>query len=161
MSDAQSLYDSMVGEAHKFASVSTLSVEDVRQTLYLMCLERAAGIDGYNPLVGSERAYIMGRMWGLVERWRAMRSLEDEEMETAQAPSVEESLITVQQRQVEELIRNDLHGTAREALPTLPTMVALVAHRERTVREVTRRWGVESGHGRKKLSEAVRKIAGQ
>ncbi|CUA96970.1 hypothetical protein Ga0061069_10543 [Thiomonas bhubaneswarensis] len=81
MSDAQSLYDSMVGEAHKFASVSTLSVEDVRQTLYLMCLERAAGIDGYNPLVGSERAYIMGRMWGLVERWRAMRSLEDEEME--------------------------------------------------------------------------------
>lgn len=154
MSDAQALYDQLCGEAYKFAAVSTLSLDDVRQTLYVMCLEHTTGQDAFSPLLGTPKSYIMGRLWGLVERWRPMPSLEDRAddeddrneghhrlPEAAQVPGVDEVLIAAAQRLAEERIRDDLALSDRTSLQGLPTAIALVTHCNRPVSEIARLLG--------------------
>lgn len=162
---AQALFTSLLDEqVSMFAGVSTLSMDDVRQSLYLFCLEHAAGLDAFNPLLGTPRNYIMGRMWGMIERWRSMSSLDDiltddhdqpirQRMPDAlQAPGVEAALIASAQRQAEDQIRDDLELASRKSLHGLPTTVALVTHCDRPLSEVARL----CGKNRWRLRQAVR-----
>ena len=162
---AQALFTSLLNEnAQMFAGVSTLSMDDVRQSLYLFCLEHAAGLDAFNPLLGTPKNYIMGRMWGLIERWRPMSSLDeivDDDNDkpirqrlpdALQAPGVDAALIAAAQRLAEEQIRGDLERASRKSLYGLPTAVALVTHCDRSVSEVARL----CGKNRHRLRKAVR-----
>lgn len=162
---ADALFTRLLNEnAQMFAGVSTLSMDDVRQSLYLFCLEHAAGLDAFNPLLGSSKNYIMGRMWGLIERWRPMSSLDEivdgdhdkpicqRLPDTLQAPGVDAALIAEAQRLVEEQIRDDLELSSRKSLYGLPTTVALVTHCNRPVSEVARLYGKNRG----RLRQAVR-----
>ena len=102
--DAQTLYAELAGNAYKLAAKSTLDVEDIRQELFLLCLEVAEGHSTYTPVIGGVHEYIMGRLWGFVRRWPCSYSIEvfscDENSEvltgfipvTLHAPSVEEVL---------------------------------------------------------------------
>jgi hypothetical protein len=156
MHEAQALYDLLRGEASKFAAVSTLSLDDVRQTLYLMCLEHVAGQDSYNPLLGTPENYIMGRLWGLVERWRPYRPLEENDHclpDNLKVPGVDELLIDAAQRLVEERVRDDLASADRKAAFGVPTSVALVTHGDRTVSEVARLWGKSRWRVRKAVHQ--------
>ena len=74
--DAQTLYDELAGEAWKLAGKSSLDVEDIRQELFLLCLEVAEGRSTYTPVIGGVHGYIMGRLWGLVRRWPCSCSIE-------------------------------------------------------------------------------------
>ncbi len=74
--DAQTLYDELAGAAWKLAGKSALSVEDIRQELFLLCLEVAEGRSTYTPVIGGVHEYIMGRLWGLVRRWPCSYSIE-------------------------------------------------------------------------------------
>ncbi len=162
---AEALFTNLLNEnAQMFAGVSTLSMDDVRQSLYLFCLEHAAGLDAFNPLLGTSKNYIMGRMWGLIERWRPMSSLDEivdgdhdkpicqRLPDTLQAPGVDAALIADAQRLVEEQIRDDLELSSRKSLYGLPTTVALVTHCNRPVSEVARLYGKNRG----RLRQAVR-----
>ena len=162
---AQALFTSLLDEqVHLFTGVSTLSMDDVRQSLYLFCLEHAAGMDAFNPLLGTPKNYIMGRMWGLVERWRPMSSLDDiltddhdqpirqRLPDALQAPGVEAALIARAQRQAEEQIRDDLERANRKTMHGLPTTVALVTHCDRPLSEVARL----CGKNRWRLRQSVR-----
>lgn len=176
MCDTQALYDKLRAEAGKFVSVSTLSLEDVRQTLYLMCLEHAMGLDAFNPLLGTPESYIMGRMWGIVERWRPPISLEvligDNEatddggaripvLPTAlQIQGIDETLIAADQLRIEEQIRSDLETTRRCDVLNLPTIAAMAVCYNRSSREIARRWGKSSGRLKNALSKQRRDFAG-
>lgn len=161
MADAQVLYDSLKGEAEKFANVSTLGLDDVRQNLFVLCLEHATGQDAYNPLLGPPRAYIMGRMWGLVERWRPMQRLDDESdddnsvseiPDALKSPAVDVELMAAAQRKIVERIRDDLETSRRVALAEMPTIAALHAYCGRSERDIAKRWK----KGTVQLREAVR-----
>jgi hypothetical protein len=99
-----------------------LSVEDIRQELYLMCIEVSSGESSYNPILGTVRAYIMGRLWGLVRRWREAQSLPDDVDGDALTPkhlqvqSVEQQLIDRQNREEREYALNS-HGVGRSDKP--------------------------------------------
>jgi hypothetical protein len=75
--NAKKLYDELSGNAWKLAARSTLDADDIRQELYLMCMEVAEGRSTYSPLVGGVHEYIMGRLWGLVRRWPLSYGIED------------------------------------------------------------------------------------
>ena len=74
--DAKTLYVELAGNAHKLAAKSTLDVDDIRQELYLICMEVAEGRSTYTPLIGGVHEYVMGRLWGLVRRWPCSYSIE-------------------------------------------------------------------------------------
>ncbi len=109
---ADELFQELQGEAHKFSRCCTLSVEDIRQELYLMCIEVSGGESSYNPILGTVREYIMGRLWGLIRRWRESSSLPDEVDGDAITPiclqvqSVEDQLIGRQDREDRETVLN-------------------------------------------------------
>ncbi|MBW8072899.1 MAG: hypothetical protein GJU77_04335 [Ferrovum sp.] len=77
-----------------------------------MCIEVSSGESSYNPILGTVREYIMGRLWGLVRRWRESESLPDEVDGDAMAPnylqvqSVEQQLIDRQDREDREYALN-------------------------------------------------------
>ncbi len=106
MLSADELFQDLRGEAHKFSKCCTLSVEDIQQELYIMCIEVTSGESPYNAILGTVREYIMGRLWGLVRRWRESDPLPDEvdgeasmTPELLRVPSVEQQLINCQERQ--------------------------------------------------------------
>ena len=164
---AELLYRSVEAEACRFAAVSTLTLEDARQSLYTMCLERAAGVDKYDPLLGDPRTYVLGRMWGMVERWRGREvSLQDEEEadEGGRRPvpsalhslSVEDELIEVEQRRVMEAVRLEGDRQESDAMRHLPSVVALICVGAVSEREATRLCGSDSGRMRQRW-RALRK----
>ena len=75
--DADTLYNALAGNAWKLAAQSTLDVDDIRQELYLLCMEVADGRSKYTPVIGGVHKYIMGRLWGLIRRWPQSQSLDD------------------------------------------------------------------------------------
>ena len=165
---AEALYRSVEAEASRFAAVSTLTLEDARQSLYTMCLERAVGVDKYDALLGDPRTYVLGRMWGMVERWRGREvSLQDEEEsdEAGRRPipialhslSVEEELIEVEQRRVIELIRLEGDLQERDAMRHLPSVVALICVGAVSERDAARLCGSDSGRMRQRW-RALRKL---
>ncbi|WP_079415631.1 hypothetical protein [Thiomonas intermedia] len=164
---ASALYRSVEAEASRFAAVSTLTLEDVRQSLYTMCLERSTGVDKYDARLGDPRTYVLGRMWGMVERWRGREvSLQDEDEpdEGVRRPvpaalhslSVEDELIEAEQRRVMEAVR--LEGDLQEcnAMRHLPSVVALIRAGAVSEREATRLCGSDSGRMRQRW-RALRK----
>ena len=58
-------------ELRNVAARARLSVEDVRQEAWLLCLRVVRGDSDYRPALGSVRQYVMGRLWGLTLRWQA------------------------------------------------------------------------------------------
>ena len=122
MLTADELFQDLCGEAHKFSRCCVLSVEDIRQELYLMCIEVSSGESSYNPILGTVRSYIMGRLWGLVHRWREAQPLPDEADGDALTPkhlqvqSVEQQLIDRQNREESEYALNS-HGRGRSDMP--------------------------------------------
>lgn len=163
VSEANKLFAALRGEAKRFSGVSTLSTEDVLQHIYLMCLEHAAGVDGYNPLLGTPRAFIMGRMWGLMERWRG-RELSIDQCETyeavtpeLQSPAIDIQLIEAAQRCVKERISDDLERFRCAGSASLSTIHVLAAI-GRSQHEIARRWGKGSGRMRETLRKQLRAL---
>ena len=165
---AADLYQTVEAEASRFSAVSTLTAEDVRQTLYTFCLERAAGADKYNPLLGDPRTYVLGRMWGLIERWRGREgSLDDESDDDSgmshavvppalRSPGVEQQLIEAEQRRVVEAVLEDMDRTGRQDREHLVTVVAAICGSGLAERAAERLWGGNSGRMRQRLREARR-----
>ncbi|WP_031597211.1 hypothetical protein [Ferrovum myxofaciens] len=122
MLTADELFQELRGEAHKFSRCCILPVEDIRQELYLMCIEVTTGKSLYNPILGTVREYIMGRLWGLVRRWRESDPLPDEVEGDAMAPnylrvqSVEQQLIDRLDREEREYALNG-HGKSKPDKP--------------------------------------------
>ncbi len=109
--NADELYNKLAGNAGKLASETMLDIDDIRHEMYLMCMEVAEGRSAYDPRIGGVHEYIMGRLWGLVRRWKRSCSLEemtgndhDEQIAGETIPaalhaeSVEETLIQKQER---------------------------------------------------------------
>ncbi len=74
---ADDLYSALAGNAWKLAAQSTLDADDIRQEMFLICMEVAEGRSAYSPLVGNVHEYIMGRLWGLIRKWPRTYSIED------------------------------------------------------------------------------------
>ncbi len=74
--NADDLYNALAGSAWKLAKDSTLDTDDIKQEMYLICMEVAEGRSTYSSLCGGMHEYIMGRLWGLVRRWPRSLSLE-------------------------------------------------------------------------------------
>ena len=136
---ADELFQELQGEAHKFSRCCTLSVEDIRQELYLMCIEVSGGKSSYNPILGTVREYIMGRLWGLIRRWRESSSLPDEVDGDAITPiclqvqSVEDQLIGRQDREDRETALNVRNKTRPNKLQTsliIPLCIKHYTHQE-------------------------------
>ena len=172
--EADALYHTVAGEAARFAAVCTLSVEDMRQTLYLFCLEHAQGVDNYNALLGEVRPYIMGRMWGLIERWRGREFPLDSDIEDGReeavvpeplrTPSVEQELIEAEQRRVMEAVLEDMGRQSRLDRAHLPTVAAAICGQGLTERAAARLCGSNSDSGRlrQRLREMRKhRVAGQ
>lgn len=71
------------------AGSCSLSIEDVRQEAWLLCLRAVGGDSDYSARLGSVRQYIMGRLWGLALRWQVPVRLgysEDPDREEPQVP---------------------------------------------------------------------------
>ncbi|WP_031598694.1 hypothetical protein [Ferrovum myxofaciens] len=75
--NADDLYNELAGNAWKLAAQSTLDADDIRQELYLMCMEVAEGRSAYTPMIGGVHEYIMGSLWGFIRRWHNLQLLDD------------------------------------------------------------------------------------
>ena len=157
---AGELFAVLRGEAAKFASASTLSVEDVRQELYLMCLEHVMGQDGFDPERGDARRYICGRLWGLIERWQRMESIPegDDLWDAPRSMSVEDALIQGQERAAAEDRLEQADRQRRRDLRHLPTLAALVAVGAVSERGATRLVGSKSSRLRQRLRDLRRNL---
>ena len=154
---AGELFALLRGEAAKFASASTLSVEDVRQELYLMCLEHAMGQDGFDPERGDARRYIFGRLWGLVERWQRMETIpEGDDWDAPRSMSVEDALIQGQERAAAEERLEQADRQRQRDLRHLPTLAALVAVGAVSERGAARLVGSKSSRLRQRLRDLRR-----
>ncbi len=147
---ADDLYNALVGNAWKLAAQSTLGVDDIRQELYLLCMEVAEGRSKYTPLIGGVHEYIMGRLWGLVRRWPQSQSLDDliendvvgEDWATRYKPATWDRLLALHAPSVEEtLVQRDerLEQDARDIEETL-------LKRERTRDQSALAILIQSGH---------------
>ncbi len=152
---AGKLFAALQAEAKKFAAASTLSVEDVRQEIYLMCLEHAAGIDGFDPSLGDARRYICGRLWGLAERWRRMESIpeNDDLWDVPRSMSVEDALIEGRERAAVEARLEQAQRKRQRDLRNLPTLAALVAVGVVSERGAARLVGSKSSRLRQRLRQ--------
>lgn len=74
---ADDLYNALKGEAWKLAARSTLDIDDIRQELYLLCMEVSEGRSSYTPLLGGVHEYIMGWLWKYILRWPRTQSLDE------------------------------------------------------------------------------------
>jgi hypothetical protein len=91
---AQSLFNALEPSCEKWASRARVSIEDIRQDLYVLCLEVVLGETEYRtrapsaPLSPSDgpppessfaaaSVYVSGRMWGAAERYREFRARPD------------------------------------------------------------------------------------
>jgi hypothetical protein len=74
---ADDLYNALAANAWKLAAQSMLDVDDIKQELYLKCMEVAEGRSTYSPLVGGVHEYIMGWMWKFILRWTHLQSLDE------------------------------------------------------------------------------------
>ena len=157
---AGELFAMLRGEAAKFASASTLSVEDVRQELYVMCLEHAMGQDGFDPDRGDARRYIFGRLWGLIERWQRMETIPegDDLWDAPRSMSVEDALIQGQERAASEDRLEQADRQRRRDLRHLPTLAALVAVGAVSERGATRLVGSKSSRLRQRLRDLRRNL---
>lgn len=135
MQTADELFATVEGEAAYFAAAGSMTVDDVRQTLYLFCLEHARGVDNYNALLGEVRTYIMGRMWGLLQRWKGRELPLDSEIEREDhrviplslcSPAVDLVLIEAEQRRVMEAVLKDRDQQGRLDRARLPTAVTAI-----------------------------------
>ncbi len=154
---AGELFAMLRGEAARFASASTLSVEDVRQELYLMCLEHAMGRDGFDPERGDARRYIFGRLWGLVERWQRMETIpEGDDWDAPRSMSVEDALIQGQERAAAEERLEQADRQRQRDLRHLPTLAALVAVGAVSERGAARLVGSKSSRLRQRLRDLRR-----
>lgn len=61
------------------AGSCALSIADVRQEAWLLCLRVASGHSDYREALGSVRQYVMGRLWGLTLRWKTLTLLRIED----------------------------------------------------------------------------------
>jgi DNA-directed RNA polymerase specialized sigma24 family protein len=104
--NANDLYRTLECQVKNLTTSSVFDINDIRQELYLLCIEVAEGRSSYTPLLGNPHAFIMGRLWWIVRRWAYYSSnlvdLDDENpdevkivdnyLDEITAPSVEEVL---------------------------------------------------------------------
>ena len=154
---ADDLYNALAGSAWKLAAQSTLDADDIRQELYLKCMEVAEGRSTYSPLVGGVHEYIMGWLWKYILRWQKMPYLEElfenvneenEETEEIvryfpelQSPSIEDELMRREemyaehQRDIKEIRR------MREQMKDETTLAILIKTGHWTIREAAKHCG--------------------
>jgi hypothetical protein len=142
---ADELYNALSGNAWKLAARSTLDADDIRQELYLMCMEVAEGRSTYSPLVGGVHEYIMGCMWKFILRWPHQQSL-DEWIEDdiagqywatqlLQVPSTEETLIRRSEMYEQHAINCEDRQKMREVNKNKTTFCLLMEIKQWSVRE--------------------------
>ena len=71
------LYNALVGNLWKLAAHCSLAEDDLRQELYLICMEVAEGRSAYSPLIGDVHKYILGRLWGHIHKWPVSYGIDD------------------------------------------------------------------------------------
>ena len=163
MLTADELFQELQGEAHKFSRCCTLSVEDIRQELYLMCIEVSGGGSSYSPILGTVREYIMGRLWGLIRRWRESSSLPDEVDGDAITPiclqvqSVEDQLIDRQDREDRETALNVRNKTKPNEPQTSLNIVCNVLSR----RDAAKFLGITREAVRQRVQREKRPLSGR
>ena len=165
--DAQALYDELSRMAWKFVANSVLDVDDIRQELYLLCQEVAEGRSAYMPELGGVEQYIMGRLWGLVQRWPNSLSLDDmlDESEPAgrensfvpevlHAPSVEEVLERRDALYAQDVADIEEAGRLRERMKGQSSLFILVQTGHWSMRDAARFCGVSHKTIQNKVSKA-------
>ena len=169
--NAENLYNALVGNAGKLAAQSTLDVNDIRQELYLMCMEVAEGRSAYSSMVGGVHKYIMGRLWGLIRRWVPMQSLDelmgqDIEGENSaiehlpghsrssalHVPSAEDVLIHRHEMLEQDVIDVEERFKLKKSLQNQTTMVILLQRGHWSTREAAKYCGISRNAIEKRLS---------
>ena len=110
--DAETLYRELEGNAWKLAAKCMLDVDDIKQELYLLCMDVASGRSTYSGLVGDVHGYIMGWLWKYILRWAHSNSLDhlmksdvmDEDWCTQHLPANHDSLSALHVPSVEDVI---------------------------------------------------------
>lgn len=86
----ENLFTALAPSCEKWASRARVSIEDIRQDLYVLCLEVVLGESEYRTFAAAS-VYVSGRMWGAAERYREFRARPDKALperpasDTAQA----------------------------------------------------------------------------
>jgi hypothetical protein len=70
---AQSLFETLEPSCKQWAARSHAPLEDIRQDLYVFCLELTRGETNYSNAAGSATSYVAGRMWGRTKRYLEYR----------------------------------------------------------------------------------------
>lgn len=86
----ESLFTALSPSCEKWASRARVPIEDIRQDLYVLCLEVVLEESEYRTFAAAS-VYVSGRMWGAAERYREFRARPDKTLperpaiDTAQA----------------------------------------------------------------------------
>jgi hypothetical protein len=96
--DLEALYAGLdQDELRSVAGCCSLSIEDVRQEARLLCWCIVSAQCSYDPLLGSPRQYVMGRLWGMTLRYpvsvRLNGQVADAESQETETPWVRERLL--------------------------------------------------------------------
>ncbi|MGO9443924.1 MAG: hypothetical protein ACLPXB_04010 [Thiobacillaceae bacterium] len=63
-------------ELKSVAQCCSLSIDDVRQEARLLCWSIASGQCDFDPVRGTPRRYVMGRLWGMTQRYQVSLRLD-------------------------------------------------------------------------------------
>ena len=143
---AESLFTALEPSCEKWASRARVPIEDIRQDLYVLCLEVVLGESEYRTFAAAS-VYVSGRMWGAAERYREFRARPDKVLpdrpaaDTAQAEqcrAIDECLETAERRREKD--REDaaalrLEYRAHAELSTLEIMRRATWSQSRAARE--------------------------
>lgn len=69
----ESLFTALAPSCEKWASRARVPIEDIRQDLYVLCLEVVLGESEYRTFAAAS-VYVAGRMWFVAERYREFRA---------------------------------------------------------------------------------------
>ncbi len=172
--DVDTLYNALAGNAWKLAAQSTLDVDDIRQELYLLCMEVADGRSKYTPVIGGVHEFIMGRLWGLVRRWPQSQLLEDliekdivgedwatkyrpetwDRLLALHAPSVEETLMQRDDLLEQDAIDIDESRRMRESEKGQTTLALLIKSGLWSIRDAAKFCGVSQNVIQKKMAKS-------
>ncbi len=143
---ANSLFTALEASCEKWASRARVPIEDIRQDLYVLCLEVVLEKSEYRTFAAAS-VYVSGRMWGAAERYREFRARPDKVLperpaaDTAQAEqcrAIDECLEVAERRREKD--REDaaalrLAYRAHAELSTLALMRRATWSQSRAARE--------------------------
>lgn len=149
--DVNGLYAELVRDTWKLRAESSLELDDIKQELYLLCMEVAEGRSKYTPELGSVHDFIMGRLWGLMKRWPQSISLDEGSDETnhvpatLHAPSIEDVLEDRDALYAQDLVDIEENRRLRDRMKNYSTLAILVQTKHWSLREAAKFCGMSYG----------------